>query len=531
MGVGLGTAWAPRQDGGKNWGRFTAYGLDDRSPNVNNTALARENIAPGRYRFSLQARQYLTEDIYTSIDINKLSDTRVLQDFYEGEFLLNPHPDNAISVTKRGDDYTMTLLLRKQINEFFDGTERIPEAALDVTRQPILGSKVFYEGQTSAGYYRFNHAKGSTDPDYGFGRFDSFHQFLMPQTFFGWLNVVPRAGIRGTWYSESGPILPVQQFTTTTLPGGAQQVLTTTINQRIKQGPVFRPVFNAGLEASFKASKAYEAVQSRAWGLDGVRHIVQPYANLSYVKAGSDSQDILQIDRFQRSSQLPPIDFPAFNGIDAIGDWDILRLGIRNRLQTRRDDATFNWLELDSFFDVRFTAQKLAGLEPDGGTYSNFVNRLRWNPLPWLSLSMDAQLPVFDAGFTEVNSAAYFLVSDRFSFSVGHRYIDHNALFPDSSLIDLGAYFRLNDNWAVSARGDYEIHDHTLETQTYEIHRDLSSWVASLGFVTRNNGTSAKNQNDYGVTLTFTLKALPDLHLPVSFNPGGQNSSGTGKNP
>ena len=531
VGVGLGTAWAPRQDGGKNWGRFTAYGLDDRSPNVNNTALARENIAPGRYRFSLQARQYLTEDIYTSIDINKLSDTRVLQDFYEGEFLLNPHPDNAISVTKRGDDYTMTLLLRKQINEFFDGTERIPEAALDVTRQPILGSKVFYEGQTSAGYYRFNHAKGSTDPDYGFGRFDSFHQFLMPQTFFGWLNVVPRAGIRGTWYSESGPILPVQQFTTTTLPGGAQQVLTTTINQRIKQGPVFRPVFNAGLEASFKASKAYEAVQSRAWGLDGVRHIVQPYANLSYVKAGSDSQDILQIDRFQRSSQLPPIDFPAFNGIDAIGDWDILRLGIRNRLQTRRDDATFNWLELDSFFDVRFTAQKLAGLEPDGGTYSNFVNRLRWNPLPWLSLSMDAQLPVFDAGFTEVNSAAYFLVSDHFSFSVGHRYIDHNALFPDSSLIDLGAYFRLNDNWAVSARGDYEIHDHTLETQTYEIHRDLSSWVASLGFVTRNNGTSAKNQNDYGVTLTFTLKALPDLHLPVSFNPGGQNSSGTGKNP
>ena len=528
--LGFGTDWAPKQDGGKNWGRFTAYGLHDRNPNVNNTALEREIIAPGRYRVSLQARQYLTEDIYASIDINKLSDTRFLQDFSEGEFLLNPHPDNAISVTKFADDYTMTLLMRKQVNEFFDGTERIPEVALDVTRQPILGGKVFYEGQTSAGYYTRNFAKGSTQPDYSLGRFDSFHQLLMPQTFFGWLNVVPRAGFRGTWYSESGPIVPVLQTTTTTLSNGAQQVLTSTANQRIKQGPVFRPVFNTGVEASFKASRAYETVQSRAWGLDGVRHIAQPYANLSYVQAGNDTKDILQIDRFQRSSQPPPIDFPAFNSIDAIDDWSILRLGIRNRLQTRRDDATFNWLEMDSFFDVRFTAQKIAGLDPDGGTYSNFVNRLRWNPLPWLSLNMDAQLPVLDSGFTEVNSAAYFLVSNRVSFSVGHRYIDHNSLFPDSSLIDLGAYFRLNDNWGISARGDYEIHDHTFETQTYEVHRDLSSWVASLGFVTRNNGTTSRSQNDYGVVLTFTLKDLPDLKLPVSFNPGGQGTSGTGKN-
>ena len=77
---------------------------------------------------------------------------------------------------------------------------------------------------------------------------------------------------------------------------------------------------------------------------------------------------------------------------------------------------------------------------------------------------------------------------------------------------------------------DYEFRDNTLETQTYEIHRDLSSWVASLGFVTRNNGTTTKTQNDYGFVLTFTLKDLPDLRLPVSFNPGGQGSSGTGKN-
>jgi len=527
--AGFGVNWGPKQQAGKNWGRFLAYGLNDQSPNINNTALAREPISTARYRVSLQARQYITDDIYASVDINKLSDTRLLQDFYEHEFVLNPHPDNAISLTKFADDYTLTLLVRKQLNEFFDGTERLPEAALDVTRQPILGSKVFYEGQTSAGSYRFNHAKDSADPDYGFTRFDSFNQFVMPQTFFGWLNFVPRIGVRGTWYSESGQIVPILQTTTTTLSNGAQQTATNTINQLVKQGPVFRPVFNTGFEASFKASKAYEDVQSRAWGLDGLRHIVQPYANLSYVKAGADPQDLLQIDRLQRSSQPPPIDFPAFNGIDAIGDWDILRLGVRNRLQTRRDDSTFNWLEMDTFFDVRFTPQKFTGVDPNPGRFSNVVNRLRWYPVPWLNLTMDAQLPVLDAGFNEVNTAANFIVNDRFSVSVGHRYIDHNALFPDSSLIDLGGYLRINDNWAMSAHGAYEIHDHLIETQTYQIHRDLSSWIAGLGVIVNNNGTAAKSQYDYGIMLTFTLKDLPGLRLPMNVN--ASSALGTGKNP
>ncbi|MEQ1851337.1 MAG: LPS assembly protein LptD [Chthoniobacteraceae bacterium] len=528
---GLGTEWAPKQDGGKNWGRFTTYGLDDQDSDVNNTGLAREAIPSGRYRVTFQARQYITEDIFASVDINKLSDTRFLQDFFENEFLTNPQPDNVVSLTKFADNYTMTVLARKQINEFFDGTERLPEAALDFTRHPLFGSGVFYEGQTSGGFYRRNFATSGTLPDYSFARLDSFHQLLFPKTFFGWLNVIPRAGVRGTWYSESGAIVPFQQTSTLTLANGSQQTVTNTINRLVQRGEAFRPVFNGGVEVSFKASKAYESVQSRRWGLDGLRHIVQPYANLSYVQAGKDARDILQIDRVERQSQPPPIDFPAFNTIDTIDDWNILRLGTRNRLQTRRDDATFNWLELDSFFDIRFQRPNFGGLDPDGGSFSNLVNRLRWNPLPWVSFSTGAQIPVFDGGFTEVNSNAYFLLNDRFSFSIGHRFIDNNVLFQNSSLLDLGAYFRINDNWGFSARGDYEFRDNTLQTQVYELHKDLSSWVASLGFIARNNGTAATSQYDYGVVLTFTLKDLPDLRLPLSFSPRGQGSSAAGKNP
>ena len=527
--VGFSTHWAPKEDGGKNWGRFTSYGLHDQNPDINKTTLAREAISSDRYRVSLQARQYLTEDIYASVNINKLSDTRFLQDFYESEFVKNPHPDNAISLTKFADDYTMTLIARKQVNEFFDGTERQPEAALDMTRQPIFGSKAFYEGQTSAGLYNRHFAKGSGFPDYGYTRVDSFHQFLFPHTMLGWLNIVPRVGVRGTWYSETGYTQSVTGTTTQTLSSGAQQSVTSTYNQLMKTGSVFRPVFNTGVEASFKASKAYEGVQSRAWGLDGMRHIIQPYVNLSYVTTDTDGKQLYQIDRFDRSSQLPGIDFPNFNSTDAITNWNILRVGARNRLQTRRDDSTFNWLEMDSYFDIRFQNPNFGSTDPDPGSYSNFINRLRWNPLPWVVLSVDSQLPLLDTGFTEVNTDAYFLPNDRMSFSIGHRYLRGNVLFQDSSLLTVGAHFRFNDNWAFSAHGNYEFRDRIFEYQSYELHRDLTSWIASIGFTARNNGTSTKAQNDYGVTLSFTLKDLPNVRLPVSVNPNlsGNTASST----
>jgi LPS-assembly protein len=336
--------------------------------------------------------------------------------------------------------------------------------------------------------------------------------------------------VRGTWYSESGSVRPFEEVTTRTLSDGSTQEVRRVVNRLVEEGEVFRPVLNAGMEVSFKASKAYEQVQSRIWGLDGLRHVVQPYANLSVVYAGQDGRDLLQFDRIQRSTQLPAIDFPGFNMIDSIDDWNILRLGVRNRLQTRRDNATFNWFELNSFVDLRFDRPDFGGLEPDQGTFSNFVNRLRWAPLSWVTFTLDAQLPLFDEGFTEINTRANFMVNDRVQLNIGHRYLEGNVLFQDSSLLDFGGYFRFNDNWGFSFRDTYEVNDSTLESQRYEVHRDLSSWIASLGVLARTNRRDGQEVNDYGVILTFTLKDLPGLAVPFSFDPSGGANGGSSKN-
>jgi hypothetical protein len=255
------------------------------------------------------------------------------------------------------------------------------------------------------------------------------------------------------------------------------------------------------------------------WGLDGLMHVFQPYTNFSFVHNGHDERDILRFDRLIPSSRLPPIDFPQFNSIDTIPDWSIWRLGVRNRLLTRRNNDTTEWMQIDTFFDYYFTNPEFGSDLDSDARFSNVYNRIRWKPLPWVNFQLDSQLPILAEGFTEVNTKLDFLLNRDLSLLLEHRYIDNNPFFEDSSLVGVGAYVRIGDHWGFSFREQYEIEDGTLEQQIYQVHRDLSSWTASLGFVVRDN---RGGEDEIGLLLSFTLKDLPSVALPLNFDPQSQ---------
>ncbi|MBA3651959.1 MAG: LPS assembly protein LptD, partial [Chthoniobacterales bacterium] len=102
-----------------------------------------------------------------------------------------------------GDNYALTGYARYQLNSFFENTERLPEIDLDLKRQPLFGGPIFYEGETSAAELNRNFPTGSIFEDYSVFRIDTFHQLTYPNTYFGWLAVVPRIGFRETYYSQT----------------------------------------------------------------------------------------------------------------------------------------------------------------------------------------------------------------------------------------------------------------------------------------------------------------------------------------
>jgi len=521
---GVGTGFNSKTTYGPNdrsWARFRSYYIDDLASDTNDTSLSRENVPAGRYRVSFQDHTYISEDMYALVDINKLSDPLFLQDFEPNEDRVNPQPDNVAAITKLDENFSLTGILRDQLNDFFDTTERLPELVLDVKPHPLFGTGIFYEGETGAAYLRQTFGIGTNFPDYETLRFDTFHQLLYPRTYFGWLSVTPRVGVRETYYTQSGDTQAVSVLETEQIPAGLTTLaktvsVPTTVNELIRGGGVARTVVDAGLEASFKFSRSFEDVQSRFLGLDGLRHVVQPYTDFSWVYSDHGPSSIFQFDRFQPSDQLPPLDFPQFTSVDSITSWTIWRFGVRNRLETRRDNLTFTWLSLDTYFDWNIQQPAFPGVTFQDGAVSNIFNELRFNPVPWAGLQVDSQLPVLKTGFTEVNTSVNFFANPNLQFNVGHRYIEGNPYFVDNSDLTFGTYYRLNENWAVSMTDEYEFFSGTLENQQYQIHRDLSSWISSLGVYVRNNGGS---NVDYGVTLTFTLKDAPQASLPFTFDP------------
>jgi len=113
--------------------------------------------------------------------------------------------------------------------------------------------------------------------------------------------------------------------------------------------------------------------------------------------------------------------------------------------------------------------------------YSNLFNNLRFNPLPWMSFSVNSQLPAFAKGFTEVDTYADSpTAKPNLQVNVGHRYLNGNPFFENSSLFVVGGYLRVNDNWGLSVQEQYEGATDTLQEQRYAIYRDLrAGWLRS----------------------------------------------------
>lgn len=518
---------------------------------------------------------------YLDFDLTKLSDEFMLEDYFLNDFRIEPEPDNHIKLVKHDDRFTATLLARMQINEFFHTDTRLPELAFDFTRSRIGNSNFYYQGETTLGLYRDKlsdiersiledkirqqksyltsfGADGRTgiqttdadgNPILGadgrplsssptalsgttltsnnsaflratprqlltrddveedlealqaelsenkFFRMYSYHEVLYPMSFGAnnFINFVPRLGGGAAYYSD--------------VEGGRNEI-----------GSDTKPILHVGFDFSMKFSKVWDDVHNRTLGIDGLRHVIQPYLNYSYVDA-DEIEGLPSVDRLTPSTRPRPIDVPMFTATDDIRTWNVARIGVRNLFQTKRDNATHNYAGVNTYVDVFMEDPEF------DRDISNLYNDLFWHPLPWLALTIDSQIPIgsSDYNFTEVNSAISWMPNKKFTFTLGHQLLTDNPIFVDSSLIYSRVYTKINENWGFSMNHIYEMDDSTLEYQSYSVHRDLASWTMALGGLIRDN----RGTNEYGVVLSLTLKDFPNVSIPLDLDP---NPTGRGGN-
>jgi LPS-assembly protein len=477
-----------------------------------------------RFRFSLKDKSVLDEGVYVTMDVNRMSDRYFLEDFAPQDFRKDPNPQSVLSVSRVSDKEALTLNIGAQLNRSFaSGTERLPEVLHESMARPLELGGLFYQGQTSGAFLRRNYpgtnfdalisgGDGSGLRDYAAFRFDSFHQWTMPKTFFGWLNAVPLAAVRGTYYSSS------------VADGQTPGVEAT-------GGGLLRLSVQLGLELSVKFTRTWENMESRRLGLDGLKHVIQPLVAWELVRSNTPALRVLPFDRVGYSSQLQPIRMGDFSSVDSISDWNVVRMGVRNAFKTRRDDETIDWLVLESTLDgyLERPAYPIYR-EEDGswrrrtfgkGAYSNFYQRASWSPLPWLEWDVDGQLPIAEDGGRQLNSRMRVQASRDVKVSFGNRYFTGFEGLPETNLLTAGATVRLGDDWTFSVDEQFHAASGRLEYQRYELHRDLSSWVGSLGWGVWDRGV----RRDVSFYLMFSLKDFPRAQIPLKVQPSSGSSN------
>ncbi|MBA3273374.1 MAG: LPS-assembly protein LptD, partial [Chthoniobacterales bacterium] len=141
LGLQADTRYGPNRS---SWARLNTYFIEDQNPTINRTSIPRGVLPTTRYRLSLDNRTEFGHDIVGDVHITKLSDRFILEDFFQNEFRVVPEPDNIAMLRKWSPAYSLTAFTRFQMNDFFQTTERLPEVALDIKRQPVFGSQLFY---------------------------------------------------------------------------------------------------------------------------------------------------------------------------------------------------------------------------------------------------------------------------------------------------------------------------------------------------------------------------------------------------
>jgi LPS-assembly protein len=478
--------------GNAGQGLLTGYYINDAQPNKADPALV---IGDNRYRGEWQHKQYLTNDVTVTVDLNKLSDAEVMNDYFQHEFAGNREPDSVADVTKTGPDYTLSFMTRPQFNTFFAEVERLPEAKLAVDRTRLGNTPFFYEGESSVGEY--HDVPGNTNV-VGIGespgfvgnsvRADTFHQIVWPSMLGGWLSVVPRAGVRGDYYSRA----PDDGMVT---------------------DDVTRVVYDLGTEASFKISREWDDVHSDWLHLDGLRHILQPFADYQWVPRLSEStnqlfqfdsaRSVTLLDGSQLSiTRYSPLEFPAYNTIDSITSEDAVRFGLRQTLQTRRDDQAWNLVDVTGW--TQYEIEKSPG-ETD---FYDFFGTMELRPQAWLSLNAFARYDFQQEVLREFNTEARVVNADRWSLGLGTRY-----LRGDSDLFSVDLAYRLTRHWTAHLYERVDIEDHTWEEQEYTLRQETHDWFITYGF---RYLTQLLEKDEMTVFFSVTLKAFPRSALGVN---------------
>jgi lipopolysaccharide assembly outer membrane protein LptD (OstA) len=457
-------------------GSIRGYYADDLDPLDPNDDPLLDSLGSERYRIGLRHEWAMSPKDQWHIRADYLSDTDVLEDFFELESLERRQPENFVAFTHREDSFSVSAIVIQRLNDFYATLNRQPEVAVDVSRQSIAGSDIYYAGRTAAAMLEQTAISQLPGEPYSAFRLDSDHVLYYPKTYAGFLNVVPRFGYRATYYSVT------REFDAVSSGTGTVEDSTTFIES--EGGGRLRSVFEAGVETSFRAF--------RVWLNDGdpIRHVVEPYANLTIVPEPTLTADKLL----------------QFDDTDGLAEVRTVRFGVRNKLQTKRENMARDWIDVNLYADWDLMAKGEEEPVPFAYLAADIT------PIDWFRIDLDAK---YDVELEKISKADLRLYCDPgrwWSAAVGYRFRNES-----SQLLSAELSLKPLRSWTVTSGTRYEFEgDGQLQEQSAAVQYNWDCMALRVGGrvipgYTLSNGGDVPDE--WRVMVEFWFTAFPEFGI------------------
>jgi LPS-assembly protein len=418
-------------------------------------------VPPNRAYAEWHHDQQIGDDLTINGDINWSTDSEIIRDFHSKEFIPIQEPDNFLEADYTGQNYFISGFARFQPDAFYPVQQRLPEIRYDVLPTAIGGGI----------YMRFNSGIAHLEevpPDGGSfleeDRFDTFVGFTRPFSFRGIFDFTPVVGGRYTEYWNT--------------EGAAES------------GGGGRALGELGFDADLKMSGVF-AYQNPKWNIDGLRHLFTPTLSYRYIPQGNKDADFIPpIDRSTFTNYLPIMELGDMRAIDQLQAANVVRVGFNNTVQTR--DKTYGSRDLLTFnVDEDFYFQRAPGQTDFSDIHLDAVA----TPAHWIEFRIEDTVSPRRAAQRAIDSSVTVREGEIWSatFGVGYLSDKYGEFFVPglgyNPIIGVDTYhvegrLRLNEEYEVFGRGDYDARDNIFVDQYYGVTQRISNtWILEYAVV------------------------------------------------
>lgn len=483
-----------------------------------------DNRFVGTYQEHLQ----FSPDFSSTADLNLWSDPWVTRDYFSGQYQAENQPANYVSLNQYDPNFTTGLVIAPQLNPFFETVERLPELDGDVKQQKIFGTDIQYSSQSSMVNFerKFADTADFSDPsayiyksfptttaysfyhpnatysyntalqnNYSAYRYDTYQEFSYAHQYFNFLSLTPRIGGRYTYYSDNNQDLNETSGNT----GLSSDKIT---------NPTSRFAGDVGLSGDFKISRTWLDASDPNLGIDGIRHVIEPFFNAEYAPSPTATpNEIRGFDNRLYSTTLQPLNWTEYNSIDSIDKEAVVRFGVTNSIETKRNGVNYDLVtlttEADADFDHNFSAAT------PNSTLSNLFNTLTVNFSQQLQFTSSTSIDINGGSYNQADTSLTYSPDPSLQFSIGDHYLNHSSIFQNGNDASLRMVYRMNEHWQFEALAAFEAVTGRLQDSRLTVYRDLDAWQLALTVAS----SEYNNVQDESIFFSLTLKAFPEYKL------------------